>query len=77
MESVQITFNFDPDVLKEAGVDLDSGTLIELKQMMLKEVREQVEALRESLRFHEAEPGDRTPALRRRLALIEAFTSEG
>ena len=65
LETVQINFNYDPEVLKEAGVDLDSGTLRQLKDMFLESLREQIEGT-----------GSTSGAMRKRLALIEAFAGD-
>ena len=72
IESVTLAFNYDPTVLKRAGVDLDSRALQDLKSWMLEKLAEDQENLRDNLRYdfpeHDAD--------QRRLALIEAFASE-
>ncbi len=72
IDSVALTFSYDPDVLKAAGVDLDSGTLQDLKTWMLEKLAEDQENLRENLRYDFPEHEN----YKRRLALIEAFLIE-
>lgn len=77
LETVKIHFNYDPEILREAGVDLDSGTLAGIKQAMLKGLEEQEEALYEALRRARWEPSStRLSDMRRRLALIRALLAQ-
>lgn len=43
MKTIQISFNYDPELLKAAGVDLDSGTLNELRGLLLARLAKRTE----------------------------------
>jgi hypothetical protein len=75
MKTIQISFNYDPEILEKAGVDLDSGTLAFLKGIMLTDLAEHIEYLREEFRHDAGRPCCDTH--KSQLALAEAFTSEG
>jgi len=77
LETVKIHFNYDPEILREAGVDLDSATLAGIKQILLEGLEERVEGLRDGLRYEE-EGGRSTRLLdmRRQLALIQALLAQ-
>lgn len=77
MNTLRISFNYDPEILRGAGVDLDSGTVARIKQAMLDGLEERVEALRESERGYEDDDSPEWLRVRRELATIEALLAEG
>ena len=79
MKTVQISFNYDPEILEKAGVDLDSGTLALLKGLLLTDLAEHIENLRDNVRGGDMRGGNlsRHDEFLRQLALAEAFTAEG
>lgn len=76
MRTVRISFNYDPRILEEAGVDLDSGTLGRIKDMMLEGLEDRVEGMRENLRGHEEDEDPEWVRARRELAVIEALLAQ-
>jgi len=76
LETVTIHFNYDPEILREAGVDLDSGTLAGIKQLLLEGLEERVEGLRDGLRYKEEGRSTRLLDMRRQLALIQALLAQ-
>jgi hypothetical protein len=84
LETVKIHFNYDPEVLREAGVDLDSGTLTRIKDLLLAGLAKEGDPLTRTLCHEEGRLGAASSArllslshMRRQLALIQALLAQG